>query len=150
MIRKQITDITPDDIRTLCSERWLEDEQMDFKESIPHKDGEGKDPWRDQHVIRDYGRDQLLATLVAFANSYGGDLIIGIRERQGIQPGQAETVAPIAACADAANRLGQMARACIDPPLPNAHIRAVPFSDDGIRCGHIENFTVAHSPTSSR
>jgi len=131
MIRKELAEIAKDDLVALCDERWLEDEQIDFKQTIPHKEGEGKDPWRDQKVIKDHGRDQLLATVIAFANSYGGDLVIGIREASGTQPGKAEAIEGIPACEDAAHRLAQMARSCIDPPFPGLQVRGVPVAEDG-------------------
>jgi len=85
MIRKPLADIVQGDLEGLIRDGWFEDEQLDFKTSIPHKDGENRDPWRNPPTpegrrIKEYGRDQLLATVVAFANSYGGDLLIGVRE----------------------------------------------------------------------
>lgn len=131
MLRKQLTEITEADLHAICEEQWLEDEQIDFKQMMPHKEGEGKDPWRDQRVIKDHGRDQLLATVVAFANSYGGDLVIGVGEEESSQPGRAEAIAAVAACEDAAHRLAQMARSCIDPPLPNLQVRGIKVNEDG-------------------
>lgn len=124
MIRRPLTEITREDIEGLCRESVIEDEQIDFKQTIPHKEGEGRDPWRDNRDIKQYGRDQLLATLVAFANSYGGDLVIGIRD-DGSQPGKAEELTPIPECQDAAHRLGQSAAACIEPPVAGLQTHCV-------------------------
>jgi len=123
-IRKLLAGIDADDLQALCRDHAVEDEQVDFKEMIPHKQGAGEDPWRDNLDLKPYGRDALLASVVAFANSYGGDLIVGIRETKG-QPGRAEAVTPIRDCEDAADRLGRAAAAAIDPPIPNLQFRGV-------------------------
>jgi hypothetical protein len=136
MIAKALADISADDLRAALRAPWSEDEQMDFKMTIPHRDGESRDPWRDasasaERRIKDYGRDQLLATVVAFANSYGGDLVIGIREVRNSQPGVAEVFNPLPACEDAAHRLAQAATACIEPQLPSLQVRGIPLEQDG-------------------
>lgn len=136
MIRKALADITKEHLEELLAAGWFEDEQLDFKSSIPHKDGEGRDPWRNSATpearrIKEHGRDQLLATLVAFANSYGGDLVIGVREVSCSQPGKAEGFDPLPFCDDAAHRLSQMANECIEPPLANLQVSAVKISGEG-------------------
>jgi hypothetical protein len=99
MIRRPLAQLTRDDFTALMGGTWIEDEQLDFKATIPHKDGVGRDPWRDAATpearrIKEHGRDQLLATIVAFANSYGDDLVIGVREVEGSQPGVADATEP--------------------------------------------------------
>jgi len=136
MIAKALADVTRNDLSELILSPWIEDEQIDFKVTIPHRDGEGRDPWRNAAApearrIKDYGRDQLLATLAAFANSYGGDLVVGVREVAGTQPGAAEAFDPLPACEDAAHRLAQAAMACIEPPLTSLQVRGIPLEEDG-------------------
>jgi len=136
MIAKALADVSADDLRAFLRPPWSEDEQMDFKVTIPHREGEGRDPWRNaagpaERRIKDYGRDQLLATVVAFANSYGGDLVIGVREVRSSQPGVAEAFDPLPACEDAAHRLAQAATACIEPQLPSLQVRGIPLEPDG-------------------
>lgn len=131
-IRKPLADVDAEDLQALCLEQAIEDEQIDFKEAIPHKQGADADPWRDNLDLKEYGRDALLQSVVAFANSYGGDLIVGIRETKG-QPGRAESVTPIRECDDAAHRLSQAAAAIIDPPIPNLQFRGVRIQgNDGV------------------
>jgi hypothetical protein len=130
MIQKDLAQIAIEDLQHLCDQGWIEDEQIDFKETIPHKDGASGDPWRDERRIKEHGRDQLLAAIVAFANSYGGDLIVGIAESGG-KPGRAERLSPVPACQDAAHRLAQAANACIDPPLSNLKVQAVVMDEAG-------------------
>jgi hypothetical protein len=136
MIPKALTDVTADDLRRLLGGAWIEDEQLDFKVTIPHRDGDGRDPWRNAPApadrrIRDYGRDQLLAAVVAFANSYGGDLVVGVREVRNTQPGLAEAFDPLPDCEDAAHRLAQAATACIEPQLSSLQVRGIALEANG-------------------
>lgn len=136
MIRKPLADIVQGDLEGLIRDGWFEDEQLDFKASIPHKDGENRDPWRNPPTpegrrIKEYGRDQLLATVVAFANSYGGDLLIGVREAAASQPGRAEALDPLPDCYDCARRISQAANECIEPPLAALQVRAIATGADG-------------------
>ena len=130
MIQKGLGDVVPEDLLEIVRHQWVEDEQLDFKSTVPHKDGKGRDPWRDAsdadgRRIKDHGRDQILAAVVAFANSYGGDLIIGIRECPNSQPGKAEAIDPLPAFEDAAHRLSQMANECIEPPIIGLEVRGL-------------------------
>jgi hypothetical protein len=136
MMAKTLADVSRDDLAELLRGPWIEDEQLDFKVTIPHKDGDGRDPWRNAATpearrIKEHGRDQLLAALVAFANSYGGDLIVGVREVRDSKPGAAEAFDPLPACEDAAHRLAQMATECIEPPLTALQVRGIPFEAGG-------------------
>jgi len=85
MISRALADLKREDLFALLPTAWTEDEQLDFKDTIPHKREPGHGPWRDvashdARQITDHGRNQVLAALVAFAKSYGGDLLIGVRE----------------------------------------------------------------------
>jgi Putative DNA-binding domain len=135
MLKKGLADLEAKDFVALCDEGMLEDEQIDFKQAIPFRDMV-QDPWSNapdpqKRQISGYGRDELFGTVVAFANSYGGDLIVGVREAPGSQPGQAQALEPIPAAEDAARRLGQMANTGIEPPLTALEVRAVQTSNDG-------------------
>jgi hypothetical protein len=129
-IPKALREITRADLQAVCDAAWLEDEQLDFKLTIPHKARPEEDPWKVRQSIGDHGRDQLLATVVAFANSYGGDLIVGIEETTG-NPGAARALALLPNCADAADRLSKQANACIEPHLSSLEVRGIPIDADG-------------------
>jgi hypothetical protein len=77
-----------------------------------------------QERIGDKARNELLEEVVAFANAYGGDLIVGIGETTA-KPPRAATKHPLPACADLAHRLDLAARDCIEPPLPRLEVRGV-------------------------
>lgn len=134
LIRKPIAEVSETDLAAICADGWIEDEQIDFKREIPHREPPGQDPWTVSRDIKPYGRDQLLSTVVAFANSFGGDLLVGVAEKAGSKPGEAVALSPVPDAADAAHRLGQMAAASIDPPIPGLQVRAVPTGQgtDGV------------------
>ena len=64
---KPINDITWSDIEALCSDKVEESQQLDFKQEIP-------DPGHSS-------RRKFLRDVCAMANSGGGDIVFGIRER---------------------------------------------------------------------
>lgn len=69
MFDKPFTDITVDDLQLLQSNSVPEGTQLDYKQSLPTKDDEGK-----KEFLRDVS---------AMANSNGGDLVYGVSEVRG-------------------------------------------------------------------
>jgi hypothetical protein len=125
---KAINLVTAADITELRAQTWPEGYQVEFKETLPHKTG-GVDPWlRGQASIGDYARDEILAEVIAFANSQGGSVIVGIAETPDNPPRAAKVVA-LPRVGDLARRFEDQARSCIDPPLPRLQIR--PIETDG-------------------
>src|SRR5262249_6289582 len=68
---KFVAEITRDDIRELVQARAPEDVLLDFKEIIFHP----------RHQKPNEESDDLLADLAAFANAFGGHIIVGIRDK---------------------------------------------------------------------
>ena len=68
---KFVADITRDDILELVRTRTPEDILLDFKEVIFHS----------QHTKPNEEIDDLLADVAAFANAFGGHIIVGIEDR---------------------------------------------------------------------
>jgi len=46
MIAKALPELRREDFHALLLGPWIEDEQIDFKVTIPYRDGAGEDPWR--------------------------------------------------------------------------------------------------------
>ena len=91
--------------------------QVEFKETLPGRDGR-PDPWLDRaDDVGRYAKERLFKAIVAFANTSGGHLILGIAENKDKKPASAKAIAPIVRCADLAERLERAAQA-IDPPVP--------------------------------
>ena len=83
--------------------------------------GEGK--------IGDHAKNALLRGVVAFANAYGGALLLGIKESD-VSPSVATGISPIPQCADLVERLKLVFRDRIEPQLPCLEISTVPIKGD--------------------
>ena len=125
-IRKAIQDISEGDLLALLGQS--EDDQIEFKGCVPHE--QQADEWAQKKDLTKFGVNKLLRSVVAFANSYGGDLIVGIDEGAG-ELGKAEKLTPVPHCMELAQRLSQRAHDLIDPPIPSLQVRGIPLSDDG-------------------
>jgi predicted HTH transcriptional regulator len=113
---KALNLVTADDIAEVPAQIWPEGYEVEFKETLPHRTG-GVHPWllSDQGSIGDYARDEILAEVVAFANSQGGSVILGIAETTD-DPPRARTMVPLPRVGDLQRRFEDQARSCIDPP----------------------------------
>src|SRR5437868_6558077 len=70
MIDKPLHDITYADIERLVREQWPESKTIDYK--------------RDVYGNRDEDKKELLKDVSSFANTQGGDILIGVDENQGL------------------------------------------------------------------
>ena len=128
VLNEQADRIGPDDIQKLIAESVPEGAQIEFKESLPA--GKGKtDAWLNggSH-IGDYARNRILAEVVAFANAYGGALVLGIAEGR-VKPPVAANVVPLPRCTELAERFRMVFRDCVEPQLPMLDI--IPVLTDG-------------------
>jgi hypothetical protein len=95
-------------LRRLVDNRVTEHRRFDFKEELPGG--------------RDEDRREFLADISSFANSFGGDIVYGIKEERdadGKRTGYPEAVTGLADNIDEAKlRLENMARDGLDPRLP--------------------------------
>jgi hypothetical protein len=115
-----------DDVSTLLG--WPESGQVEFKKDIPERNGK-LDPWHAGKDFATYGRDKLFKEIVAFANTLGGHLVLGIEETES-KPPTAKAIHPIPRCDDLAERLSRSAQA-IDPPIRGLLIRGIQVGTDG-------------------
>ena len=121
VLSKPVDQIDIHDIESLIELRVPEGEQIEFKVALPTKD-RTPDPWmNDQKKIGDYAKKKILKETVAFANSYGGALLLGIAESGSNSP-VATAIKPIPRCHDLADRLKLVFRDCVEPQLPQIDI----------------------------
>jgi schlafen family protein len=125
---KPLEAVTPDDIQLLITEAYPEDATVEFKEKLPHKQGD--DPWYQGRDSSDYARNQLLEEVIAFANAYGGTLLLGIQETKG-RPARAAGITPLPRCGEFAERLRLQIRDCVDPQIPLVHAWGVVTDNQG-------------------
>ncbi len=130
VLKKLADQIDLGDVQALIAENVPESAQIEFKESLPAKGSGDPDPWMQGNGrIGDRARNAILEEVVAFANAYGGALVLGIAEN-GAKPPVAVDVAPLPRCADLAERFRLMFRDCVEPQLPMLDIVPIPTNDD--------------------
>lgn len=129
MFQKRINELNHADIQRVIADQVQEGSEVEFKEALPAKDG--ADPWAaGQERISDRARNEVVAEIIAFANAYGGTLILGVAETSD-KPARASAITPIRACANLAERLRLQCRDCVDPQIPLLEVAAVPTREDG-------------------
>ena len=97
---------------------------------MPAKGSGDPDPWmQGDGRIGDRARNEILEEVVAFANAYGGALVLGIAE-DGAKPPVAASITPLPRCADLTERLRLVFRNCVEPQLPTIEIIPVPTDGD--------------------
>lgn len=119
---------TKTDILDLIKKSVPESEHIEFKETLPC--GKGKiDSWiKDQSDIGDYAKKRILEEVVAFANAFGGMLIIGIEETKTI-PNTAVRINCIPMCEELAERINYVFRDGVEPPLSSLKILGIPINN---------------------
>jgi Putative DNA-binding domain len=124
-----IDEIEFQDINDLVRTGAEEGIRLEFKRALSTRDGE-PDRWmRNQSGIGGVARDDIAKEIVAFANAYGGVIIIGIDETDDHPKRAAQLASPqIPRVADCAEQLARALRSIIDPPIPMLDIRGVPSS----------------------
>lgn len=130
VLTRSVDQISLGDIQALIAEKVPESTQIEFKESLPARGSGEPDPWvQGVGRIGDRARNEILKEVVAFANAYGGALVLGIAE-DGAKPPVAANVAPLPRCAELSERFRQVFGACVEPPLPTLDIVSVLTDDD--------------------
>ena len=118
------------DLQALIDSRVQEDERIEFKRDLSVKKGQ-KDSWYYNQKLGDKARDVILEKSVAFANAFGGALILGIDQNESRNgPGVANEISPIPHCADLANRLESVFGNCVEPHIPGLEIIPIITQDD--------------------
>lgn len=129
MFGKRISELTSNDIQRIVDESVPEGSEVEYKETLPAKSG--SDPWvTGKNEIGDKARNELLEEVIAFANAYGGVLVLGIAEAH-TKPPRADKISPLPRCIELADRLRLQCRDCIEPQIPLLEVRGIPTQDDG-------------------
>src|SRR5258708_38376035 len=89
MFPTRLSEVTPAEIHALISAEVAEGSDIEFKRELPAKNP--PDAWMNGGKIGDEARDQLAAEMIAFANTDGGTLVVGLREDSATE----RAVAPI-------------------------------------------------------
>jgi hypothetical protein len=123
LLDKPFDAVDATDLTALVRDQIPESLRLDYKEALP--------AWDERE-----GRLKLLRSVAAMANAAGGIVLYGIRERR---DRRAKTNLPdalvgvtTAEAAEAEQRIGQLLRSGLDPPLSGFVIRAVPIDATGM------------------
>ncbi|MCY4592397.1 MAG: ATP-binding protein [Alphaproteobacteria bacterium] len=118
--------ITPADIHEVITSRARENESLEFKVDLPTRNGKIDSQTSSKNRISKYAKETLLDESIAFANTHGGVLVVGIKETKGY----ACAISAIRQCNDVANRLELVFRDRVDPQLPHVEIFGVETRGD--------------------
>lgn len=120
MIPRPLAEIAWADIQRLVDLGREEDDNIEFKNSFKGSD--------DYAALNEKQRQQVLDSIsreaVAFLNTRGGDIIIGIDESGGARPAAAAIV-PVKDPAGAADRISRSLSALIEPAQTNITVRGI-------------------------
>lgn len=118
------------DLQALIDSSVQEDERIEFKRGLSAEKGQ-EDPWYNGGKLGKKAKIEILEESVAFANAFGGTLILGIDEQESENgPGAANKISPIPRCADLAGRLELIFRDCVEPHIPGLEIIPIRIQDE--------------------
>jgi len=150
MFPARISEISAADIAMVLDTEATESIDLEFKKELP-SDGTKPDPWMSGGgKIGDAAKDKLTSEIVAFANTSGGILIVGIDEDPHRKSAQ-KPLFPVPNCKKAAQILHQSLSARIEPRLPVFECEGVVTEKDGtsgvIVMGVLESYLAPHRNT---
>ncbi len=129
LVSKPIYDWNIDDLNLIVERQSEESQFLEFKEYMPVKNqGLG---WNFNGILHANQRDGLAKEIVAFANAYGGHLIVGIKETEE-KPSRAERLGDVNTnVVELAERLRSALNSVIDPPINGLQIQPIVASEAG-------------------
>ena len=123
---------TLSDLKDLVSSEREESVNFELKRDLPLADG--ATGWRKKRSLHASERDGLAKEIVAFANTYGGTIIVGIHETKDAPKRSAALGQPLPEIYELVDRLRSSFAAYIDPPIRFLDVLAIPLdeaSDEG-------------------
>lgn len=114
MFAKKLTELTLADIQSVKDQKIQEDQEIEFKEALSTPKGRD-DVWiTGGKEIGTQAKAAIARELIAFANTMGGTLILGIVEDG---EGRAIDIMPLPKCRELADRLASSVASSTDPKM---------------------------------
>jgi hypothetical protein len=121
---KQIHELDRSDLARLKAERTEEDQFLEFKAEVPADKRKSAPGWTPGESLQPYGRDKLMEEFAGFANAFGGEIVLGISETKE-KPHRAEEISPIPSVYELADRLRDIVKDTIEPPLLRSAVHVI-------------------------
>jgi hypothetical protein len=121
---KQIHELDRSDLERLKAEGIEEDQFLEFKGEVPADNRKSAPGWTPGEGLQPYGRDKLMEELAGFANAFGGEIVLGMSETKE-KPHRAEEISPIPAIYELADRLRDVIKDTIEPPLLRSAVHVI-------------------------
>jgi Schlafen, AlbA_2 len=115
-LTKPLESLTSADLDDLVQRRWPESENVEYKGELHRERANQPDAWYTGGNVSAQAKNKIFKEVVAFANTSGGRLFLGIAETQD-RPPCAASIQPVPRCCKLAERLEQSIASSIDPPL---------------------------------
>lgn len=129
MFSSRLSEVTAAEVHRVIDEEAAETLDFELKRALPAKKG-GADPWMTSGKLGDEAKDELAAEIVAFANTIGGTLIVGIDEDTATKRAK-PPILPVPRCKEAAARLHQAISDRVEPKLPVFECEGIVTEEDG-------------------
>jgi Putative DNA-binding domain len=130
MLPARLQEATKADFERLIREQVAEDAEIEFKRDLPSRD-DRPDPWlAGQNEVGENAKRKVLAELIAFANTFGGTVLVGIDETDE-RPARAAGITPIPRCQELAERFRLICRDLIEPRVPLIEVEGISTEQNG-------------------
>jgi hypothetical protein len=128
-LTKPVEALTKADLDELVQRQWPETENVEYKAELHRERPNQVDAWYAGGNVSTPAKHKIFKELVAFANTSGGRLFLGIAETTS-RPPCAAGFQPVPRCSELAERLEQSIASSIDPPLTFFRAFGIPTEDD--------------------
>jgi hypothetical protein len=128
MFPTRLAEVSASEVLAVVQNEAAETLDFELKRTLPAK--KGVDPWMMNGKLGDEAKDELAAEIIAFANTIGGTLIVGIDEDTATKRAKAP-IYPVPRCKEAAARLHQALSDRVEPKLPLFECEGVITEADG-------------------
>ena len=130
VLSKPAEQIGIQDIQSLIDFEVPEGERIEYKKELAAKGNKAPDDWMTGgKTIGDRAKNEVLKEAVAFANAYGGALLLGISESE-TKPPVADKISSIPRCVELSDRLKMVFRDRVEPQIPRIEIFGVPVEEE--------------------